>query len=832
MKLYRRLKYWMNARQNQADLAEEMEAHRQMAGDLRAMGNTTLAREDARAIWIWPWLESVMQDIRYALRNLRSQPGFAAVAILALGCAIGLNTSLFTVFNAIALRPWSVQDPSRVVNINQLGEHHQPSGFSVEEFRYLATHSKAMSGMIAIRGGSNLHIDGGKATSLLVSGSYFSVLGVGMQQGRGFRADEDLPDAPRAVVVVSYTFWQNHLGSDASAIGKEIRIEDVPFTVVGVTGSDFSGTEPEVVDLYTPMAAGPILQPHAAWMKTFLHGADHCCSDIAGRIADGVSRNAAQAELAVLHQQFQTANHSQSYGVQLRGTAFLFGNRSGRKILPIFLLMFLGVMLVLLLACANVGNLLLARAAARQREISVRLSLGASRVRVIRQLLTESLVLACCSGALGIIAAFWLPSVVFQAAVNEPLSFRMTPDFTVLIYALALSLVTCVFFGLAPALHGTRFDGIRSQFSLRSTLLTAQVALSVVLLVGAGLLARGVAKARTLDPGFAISNVSIAAFDLPSNSYDAARSRAFFTQLSRDLNDQTIALTRLAPLGNSNRWTNFRLPGETEKRGRLVGMQEVNGGYFDVLGIPVLAGRNLEPADEGRSVVLINQEFARRFFDGNALGKTIVTDKPFEIAGIVKDAYTNGLDELVPTLYFPISGDSIPLVLFRSTPGAADTIAAVAKQIDARSGTTFTPLTVNLEKYLQASLAGAGIAEGLGAFALALATIGMFGVFAYCVEQRTKEIGIRMALGARPKEVIRLVLGVSSRAVLIGLAIGFAGAAAVSRLLQKLLFGLSPFDPISYLMVALVLAAAGLAATFLPARRATRIDPMAALRCE
>jgi predicted permease len=359
--------------------------------------------------------------------------------------------------------------------------------------------------------------------------------------------------------------------------------------------------------------------------------------------------------------------------------------------------------------------------------------------------------------------------------------------------------------------------------------------LSVVLLVGAGLMTRGVERARTQDPGFTISGVSIAQFDLPASSYDAARSRAFFAQLSRDLSRQTIGLTRLAPLGNSSNWTSFHLPGETEKQGKMASVQEVNRGYFDVLGILVLEGRNFEGTDADRSVVLINQTLARRFFDGNALGKSVVAGKPYqsrEIVGIVKDAFTTGLDEISPTLYFPISGDSIPMALFRSTPGTADAITAVAKQIDPRAGTSFTPLSVNLDKYLQASRAGAAIAEGLGAFALALATIGMFGVFAYWVEQRTKEIGIRMALGARPMQVIRLVLGSSSRAVLIGLVLGFAGAAGLSRLMQKLLFGLSPFDPISYATVALVLAAAGLAATFLPARRATKIDPMTALRCD
>ena len=831
MKLLRRLQYWLRARQNQADLAEEIEFHRAMGA---IMGNTTRAREDARAVWIWPWLESVMQDVRYALRNLRAHPGFTAVAILALGCAIGLNTSLFTVFNAIAIRPWPVADAGKVVNILQFSDRHKTHGFSLEESRYLGTHSKTISGIFATRSGQNVGIEGGKAVSSWVSGRYFDVLGIGMQQGRGFRADEDVLDAPEPVVVLSYAFWQDRLGSDPHAVGKQLRIEDVPLTIVGVTASEFSGTDAMSVDLYIPMSAATLLQPHAQWMKDFLHSPDYCCTNVAGRLAPGVSRTQAEAELAVLHQQFRAQTHDVSYGVLLTGTAFLNSGKSD-KIIPVFALMALGVMLVLLLACANVGNLLLARAAARQHEISVRLSVGANRARIVRQLLTESLVLACAAGALGVGTAWWLPSLVFRYAISDNLSFHLVPDSVVLVYALALSAATCIIFGLAPSLHATRPGGIRSRFSLRSVLLTAQVALSVVLLVGAGLMTRGVERARTQDPGFKISGVSIAQFDLPANSYDKSRARAFFALLSRDLAQQPVGLTRLAPLGNGQNWTSFRLPGETEKQARTVLVHEVNRGYFDVLGIPLLEGRTLEDADANRSVVLINQTLANRFFDGNALGKSVVAGKPYaphEIVGIVKDAYTTGLDEISPTIYFPISGDSIALALFRATPATADAIAGVAKQIDARAGTTFTPLSANLDKYLQASRAGAAIAEGLGGFALLLATIGMFGVFAYCVEQRTKEIGIRMALGARPKQVIGLVLGSSSRAVLAGLLLGFLGAAAGSQLLRKLLFGLSPFDPVSYAMVALLLAAAGLGATFLPARRATKIDPMTALRCE
>ncbi len=838
MKLFRRLQYWLRARRNQADLAEEMEAHRVMAGDGPAMGNLTRAREDARAVWIWPWFESVMQDVRYALRNLRHQPGFAMIAILALGCAIGLNTSLFTVFNAVAIRPWPVYDASRVVNIFELNDRHQSYGFSLAEFRYLSAHSKTFSGMLVHRT-TRVNVEDGPANSSWVSGGYFSVLGVGMQQGRGFLPEEDLAEKPQPVAVVSDSFWRARLGSDPHAAGRQIRIEDVPFTIVGVADSDFTGTSPDRVDIYVPMAAGAILQPKDAWVKEFLTSPTYCCSNLAGRLGPSVSRQRGEAELAVLHQQFLAQSHEEAHGIELRGTAF-FANAKKEKIVPIFTLMFLGVTLVLMLACANVGNLLLARAAARRREISVRLSLGASRKRVIRQLLTESLVLAFAAGALGSIAACWLPAWVFRWSVNDSVGFRFTPDATVLAYALLLNIATCMIFGLAPALHGTKPAASESRHTLRSILLSAQVALSVVLLVSAGLLARGIQRARKQDPGFQIAGVSIATFALPTSSYDAARSQAFFTQLTRDLEgarlgaspDLTLGLSRLAPLGTGTNWTGFRFVGQTDKQAKQVVAHQVSGGYFDVLGIPILAGRNFEPADDARPVVIVNNSFARRFFNGDALGKTIVTNVPRQIVGVVKDAYTRGLDEIDPTLYLPISGAAVPLALFHSAPETSEALVQIVKQIDPRARVTVTPLSSNLEKWMQASSAGAAIAEILGAFALALATIGMFGVFAYWVEQRTKEIGIRMALGARPKQVIRLILGSGSRAVLIGMSVGLAGAAGASRLLQRFLFGLSPFDPVSYAMVALVLAAAGLAATFLPARRATRIDPMTALRCD
>jgi predicted permease len=834
MKLFRRIRFWLRARQNAADLAEEIEFHRSMGGGPAntTMGNTTLAREDARAVWIWPWLESVMQDFRYALRNLRSHPGFALVAIAALGTTIGLTISLFSVFNAVALRPWPVDDPSHVFNILALNDRRQPSGFSLAEFRYLAANSKTFTGMIAQRDNQNVDLADSKAACSWVSASYFRVLGVGMRAGRGFLPEEDDPEAPQAVVVVSDAFWSARLGSDPRAVGRTIRVEETPFTVVGIAASDFTGTTPGPVDLYVPMAAASILQPSAAWMKAFLTSPDHCCSRVAGRMARGLSKQQGEAELGVLHNQFQNQMHQESRGVRLEGTAFIATGKKD-KIVPIFAMMFLGVTLVLLLACANVGNLLLARAAARRREISVRLSLGASRTRLIRQLLTESLVLAILASGLGLASAYWLPPLVFRYAVSDVLSFRLTPDTTVYFFALGVSFVVCLMFGLAPALAGTRTGNTRHR--LRGVLLAAQVALSVMLLAGASLLVRGIQKARMQDPGFQISGVSIASFELPASSYDAARTRSFFEQLTRELqgnSDNRIGLARLAPLGRATNWNSFRMPGETDKQRKMVVAHDANAGYFDVLGIPILAGRNFAASDADRKVILVNETFAQRFFNGDALGKSVVMNGPTEIVGIVKDAYTRGLDEIDATIYSPITGNAIPLALFRSAPESADRLKAVLQQLEPRARMSVTPLSDNLDQWLRASQAGASIAAALGMFALVLATIGMFGVFAFWVEQRRTEIGVRMALGARPSQVIRLVVGASSRSVAVGLIIGFAGAIGASRLLVRFLYGLSPLDPTAYAGVAIVLGAAGLAATYLPARRATKIDPMTALRCD
>jgi predicted permease len=849
MKLLRRLRYLLRRNRADAELAEEMEFHRalleQQTGDARrAMGNTTLSREDSRSIWIAPWMESIAQDLAYAARGFLRQPGFTAVAVVALAFAIGINTSLFTVFNAVALRPWSVPEPDRVVRIynfikNPPRGFDSVNGFSTGQYRYLAEHSKSMAGLLIARGESGLHLEKSKVRVEYVSGNYFSVLHVGMQQGRGFLAEEDRAAIPQAVAVLGYTTWQDQFGGDPTVVGRLVKLEETPFTVVGIAPPDFGGTSPERTNLWLPVAAMSVLYPNEQWVRDLQRDPNFCCTDVAGRLAPGISRKQAQVELSLLSADYKRSIHEESNGVLLSGTPIL--QKPGRKVSKIyaaFALMFAAVMLVLLLACANVGNLLLARAAARRKEIAVRLSLGAGRRRIVRQLLTESLFLAAVAAALGIGLAFVLPGPLFTRAVGE-VSIRLQPDATVLVYTCGLALLSCVAFGLAPALHATRgtFQETLKQgapsgarMTMRGVLLSVQVAISVILLVGAGLLVRGIGRARTHDPGFAIEGIASVTLEFPANAYHGARMSAFYDQLSQGLEGVRFGFTTLEPLGNSKNVEGMTLPnGQTA----AVLHNSASARYFDVLRIPIVEGRNFTAADAGAPVVLVNQAMARRYFPGeSALGKSILLGKPRQIVGVVRDAHTWGLDDVEPAIYHPADPASAPRLLMAGTPANLAAVEALVKRLDPRVQVELNTLSANMDRWLSTSRIGAEVAGLLGLLALALASIGVSGVFAFAVQQRTLEIGIRMALGARPSQVMRVVFGWAVRSLGIGLAFGLAGAIAASKLIQQYLYGLSPLDAMAYGAAILVLAGAGLAATWLPTRRAVKLDPVQALRFE
>jgi predicted permease len=862
-KLLRRIQYFLHRDRIDADLAEEMEFHRDMlarelAGDrtraTRALGNTTLARENARGVWLLPWIESLGKDIAYGLRGLRRQPGFSLVSIAALSIAIGLNTALFTFFNAVAFRPWPVNDPERVVTVTRRirkgPDEGHTAGFGVAEWRYLSEHSKAFRGLILTGGGERVEEGGRQLRLRWVTGNYFSVLRLDMERGRGFGPEEDRPLDPQAVAILTYKSWQNKFGGDPTIIGRTLRFDDVPFTIVGVAPDGFTGTA-DTADLWAPFSAHLLLRPLDTGYKQFLNNPNHCCVGLAGRLAPGVTRSLAASEIDVLMRQFHEGRESEgSPQIAVAGTALLdvISRRDKARVTPFLAAMFVATTLVLLLACANVGNLLLARSAARHTEIAVRLSLGGTRARLVRQLLVESMVLAIFASGIGLAIAMAATSFVPRLSSDLGI-LQFTPDLRVCAYLIALAVVACIVFGLAPALHGTRGNiagAIKSEsrvpggrLALRNFLLASQVAISVILLAGAGLLVRGLQAAQHREVGFRLEGVSVATLTLPANAYNGLRLRVLTSQLEDALSQAAgmpqCALSSDAPMANSRSWTHARPAGEAPDRDLTVQIHDVTGDYFDVLRIRVVEGRNLVREDAVRDVVLLNQTAAARLFHGaSPIGKSIFSGRNFEVVGIVKDAYTTGLDTIEPTVYFPMTGKSgaPQLLMANASPVVVDRIASLVQQIEPRARITFIPLTENFQAQLEPARYAAIFAGALGMLALSLASIGMCGVFAYMVRQRTREIGVRMALGARPGQVVGMVLKSHLRALAWGVAAGLAGAIAATRLLRDMMNGVSPFDPLAYAGVLALLIAAAAAASAIPARHAARIDPVTALRWE
>jgi predicted permease len=834
-----------------AELAEEMEFHRAMlardGAAPSALGNTTCAREEARAVWIWPWFESLWRDMAYTLRAMRREPGFAAVALFGLGLAIGVNTSLFTVFNGVALRPWTVHDPDRVVRISRV-DRAATMDFAIAEQKFLAGNSRTLSGVVAMRNGERVKSGERPLNATYVSANYFSVLGVPMAFGRGFVPAEDVTGAPEAVAVLSYTAWESAFGGDPAIVGRRVALDEVPFTIVGVTAPEFLGTFPLRNDVWVPLASKKLLRPGDPHVAAFLTNPDFCCTPIAGRLAPGVTRAQAESELTLLHNRFLDQHKLERKGVLKVGSTSWLGVL-GRKKEPVAVLslLFLAVTLVLLLACANVGNLLLARAAARRREIAVRLSIGGSRWRIVRQLLVESAVLAAGAAAIGIGIACVLPSAIVRRLSDEQ-QFYLTPDGTVLAYTVAIAAVACVAFGLAPALHCTRGSAsaaLKGEFGpsrlrLRTLLLGVQVAISVMLLTGAGMLVRGLQRTQNLDPGFDVNGATAFAIELPGRDQAPARLQTLSGQLMAELEQApdmpACGLVAFEPLGNGTASTSFRLMSEPDSAQKRITFQEASGGYFRALGVPVVAGRNFTPQDAGRLVVILNESAAKRYWPGeNPVGKTLYSNaRAREIVGIVKDAHLSNLQDVQPTMFWPMSGSfGTPIVLARDrSPAGVERIAAVIRRLEPKAGIRVKPLAENFRRHIGPSRASAAIAAAMGMLALVLATIGMTGVFAFIVRQRTREIGVRMALGATPAGVIRLVLGSNLRVLVVGLLAGSLGAAAASFGLASVAPGVQSADPAAYAGVALLLAAAAAVAGAAPAKRATRIDPVRALRCE
>ena len=789
-------------------------------------------------------------DLILAVRQLGARPRLALLVILTLGSAIGVNASLFAVFNAVIYQPWPVRDPARVRHVMPAGPDGR--GMSIAEWRHVASQARSFDGMAAMAYPKEVRIGNHEGHVDFVSANFFDVLGVRMEVGRAFLPLEE----ESRVAVLGYGAWQRHFGGDPDAVGRTIVFDGIPFTIVGVATRRLTGTHVRyATDAWLPFAARAAWHFDRADPRDYMNDPRHCCAWVTARVARGVSPETARAEVDTLSRAFRAQSGLEPGAFVLRGTSraetWEQDGRSGRGaagFVSRLWLLFLAVTLVLLLACANVGNLLLARGYARRQEIAIRLSLGATRRRVVRQLLAESLVLSLLAGGVGLSIAAWLPEALVKT-VPEGIHAVFSLDHRVVLYSLAVACLTCVAVGLAPALHCTRaalagaLKGTREVtgggFRLRSVLLAVQVAICVVLLTGAGLLTRGVQNAFHRDLGFDPTGIEVVKLEAPIRPKNEARDRSFHAQLQAELAALPgTATVKTLPLAGRGR-IGYAIPNEPNDRPRAAVTLEISPSYFDVMRIPLVAGRRFEPGDPADGVAIVSEEFvARHWPRESALGKHVLYKgtQPWaklEIIGVARNAFTSDLSEFQPTLYLPQRPTATPFILVRRHGGnAAPMAAAIATRLDPQLRASVFPLEEHMARRLSLTHLAANIAASVGTLALVLATTGLFGVFAYAVQQRTRELGIRIALGAKAFDILRTVLTAGGGPLLAGLAAGALLAVGISQALRSVLYGLSPLDPVTYVVVFVVLLTAGLTATYVPARRALNVDPTVALRQE
>ena len=830
---------------------------------LRRFGNVTLAQERSREMWGWDSVETLWQDVRYGLRQLRRSPGFTAVAVLTLALGIGANTAVFSVLNGLFLRALPVPEPERLVTFSD-------TNFSWADYVAWRDEGKSfasLSASYAFPFTANLnstrppqHIYGG-----LVTGNFLTTLGIKPVLGRGFLPDEDQISSPKAVVILSYQFWRTRFGGDPEILGKTIRLNNARYTVVGVMPSDLRTVDIGVApDLWAPMATMPQLDIPEAQAHPFTNP-DEEGFWIFGRLKRGVPRREAQAEVNVIYDRLRQAAGKKEKRLVALETAGVLPGEFGRMFLGVSSVVMVVAGLVLLIACVNIANLLLARGTSRRREIAIRLAIGAGRGRVIRQLMIGNLILAFLGAAAGLLLALIATKAVARVdlPLDWPIVLNFAPDLRVLLATAGIAVVTSLMFGLAPAARCTRLDvnaslkdgdttstGFSTQWT-RNGLVVVQVAVSVVVVVTAVLFLHSLWNGFSIDLGFRPENLLIVRLDTTAQGYSKERSALFFQQLEERVSAlpgvRSASIVAPLPLGIYSSGSQVSVPGTSrtvDANRHVVGPR-----FFETMGIPILRGRSFRdiPASSP-PVAIVNRVLAERLFPKeDPVGQHVHWwNKAYEIAGVAGDAKSKTIGEaLTPCLYQLAAQNEADLELLSSvgislvvrTAGKPKALASVVQKEVERLDPTLPVYGVEtMEDQVGKSLVLARLAVSfLGVFgflALTLAVVGLYGLMSYSAAARTREIAIRIALGASAHRTLALLARQGLTVVGVGLLAGLAASLAVGRLVSSLLYGVGNIDPITFISVPVVLAAVAGVAILLPARRATKIDPMVALRYE
>ena len=832
-------------------------------------------------------MDQLRQDFRYAFRSLRRAPAFSAIIVLTLGLGIGANTAIFSLMDQVLLRMLPVKEPQNLVLFNGpgpfAGRTNNDMTFSVPMFRGLESGSRqVLEGMLARYNTTATMAVGRQSERVfaeLVSGDYFRLLGVNAPLGRTLGPEDDRTPGGHPVVVLSHGFWQRRFGGDPGVLNQDIRINGHAMTIVGVAAPRFVGVDmTNSAELFVPLMMKAEMTPTwndlDSWRSRWI--------TIMGRLKPGVTHEQAAAAMNVVYRQLLQEDFKTLPRVP-PGTfreRFLVKNllvlpgHKGRSDLrqqfstPLIVLMGM-VGLVLLIACANVANLLLARAAAQQKEVAIRLALGAGRWRVVRQRLTESLVLAIGGALVGVLFAWWTTSILidtlpFQRAV---LTLSADPNPRVVLFAIVVSTVTALLFGLAPAFQATRpaltadlkeqvgsIAGSGRQARFRKGLVVAQVALSVLLLAGAGLFARSLYNLRTLNPGFVTDNLLQFSVDPALSGYDKQRSESLFTQMQEQLAalpGASAVGAAVVPAMTESMWSStVRVQGYEGKEGEDLN-PAVNGvapGYFATMGMPLVIGRDFRASDvEGAPQVAIINETMAKYFWGkeNPIGKRFGWGRddgtfPLEVIGVVRDSKFATLRDEVPRfVYTPwTQQESLDTMTFYvrmrgDAAGMPNTVRQVVQRLDPNLPIfDMKTMEAQVDESLFLERLVASLSLLFGGLATVLAAVGLYGVMSYTVSRRTREIGIRMALGAARTSVLWMVLREVAIMAAAGIVLGLPVAIGLSRFVQSQLYGLSPTDPATLMVATVILGSVAMLAGYVPARRATRVDPMLALRYE